>query len=116
MSPPGYVYLKYCSELDLCKVGVAKNDEIRTKSLQTGNPYKIETINIFYSEYPYKIESNLHREYSCYKKDINNIKLKGEWFKLSDSQINEFVDKCKFLESNIKFLIESNNPFILKKS
>ncbi len=108
------VYLKYCSAVNAYKVGVSKNSKKRNKALQTGNPYEIETKFLFFSQFPYRVETALHREFKPYKKDINDIQLKGEWFNLNDNQVNSFLTKCELIESNIKFLVESGNYFILK--
>lgn len=111
---PAYVYLKYCSALDLYKIGVSKNSNKRNKALQTGNPYEIETIFNFFSKYPYRVETSLHREFGTCKKNIDNDKLKGEWFNLSMEQVNNFLNRCVTIENNITFLIENGNHFICK--
>lgn len=111
---PAEVYLKYCSQLDLYKIGVSKSSKKRNKALQTGNPYEIITKFTFQSKYPYKVETSLHREFKSYKTDVNDVKLKGEWFKLDNTQVNNFLMRCKTIESNIQILVDSGNHFILK--
>ena len=111
---PAEVYLKYCPILDLYKIGVSFSSKKRNPGLQTGNPYEIITKFIFQSKYPYKVETSLHREFNSYKTDVNDVKLKGEWFKLDNAQVNNFLIRCKTIESNIQMLVDSDNYFILK--
>lgn len=111
---PAEVYLKYCSQLDLYKIGVSKNSKKRNKALQTGNPYIIETLHIFFSNYPYRLETSLHQEFKTQKIDVDENILKGEWFSLSKEQVSKFLNRCITIENNIKFLIDNGNYFILK--
>jgi len=111
---PAYIYLKFCSELNLYKIGVSKNLKQRNSALQTGNPYEIETLFNFLSSFPYRVETSLHKKLQAYKTDVNNTKLKGEWFNLTNDQVDNFYKDCQQIEQNIKFLIDSGNHFILK--
>lgn len=115
MNKPSVVYLKYCAVLDVYKIGVSVNVKQRNKGLQTGNPYQIETMYVFKSKYPYKVETILHREFQLKKTDVNDNKLKGEWFNLDSADVKGFLDKCISIENNIDFLLEANNFFILKQ-
>jgi hypothetical protein len=54
---------------------------------------------------PYKIETVLHNRFSAFKKH-------GEWYILSLKEEVEFLEMCKKIEENLKFLIENNNAFI----
>jgi hypothetical protein len=109
-----FVYLKYCPQLDLYKIGVSKNCKQRNKTLQPGNPFEIVTQHAFESKYPYKVESIMHREFAAYKRSIDDVKLKGEWFNLSFEQADKFISKCENIERSIDFLVSSENYFILK--
>ena len=73
------------------------------KKLQTGNGSEITIVKEYETKYARKIESWLHKRY--YSK-----RLVGEWFKLDDDDINDFIDTCKKIESTIILLIETN-PF-----
>lgn len=101
----GYVYLLKCC--DTYKIGVGKNVEKRIKQLQTGNADIIYEVNKFPSNYPYKIEKVLHKRYN-----INNVE--GEWFYLTNEQIESFMEDCKILEENFKMLEKSENPYFKK--
>lgn len=114
MHKPSFVYLKHCAALDAYKIGVSINAKKRNKSLQTGNPYQIDTLYVFESKYPYKVETILHREFHLKKTDVNEIKLKGEWFNLNVEDVSDFLNKCISIEKNIDFLLEYNNCFIQK--
>lgn len=100
-----FVYLLKIQENGIYKIGVSKNVEKRVKQLQTGNTEQIYLVNKFHSNYPYKIESYLHNIYKS-----NTIS--GEWFYLSDDDVNSFIDNCKKCETNFKCMDENNNPFL----
>ena len=107
------VYLMYINELNLYKIGVSKNTKKRIKHLQTGCPYLIEIRHVFKSKYPYKVELALHNELRAFKVNIDDVKLKGEWFNLEFEHVNNFNKKCSVIEKNLDFLIDSGNKFIL---
>lgn len=115
MSKSAYVYLKHCPDLELYKIGVSLNYKKRNKSLQTGNPFEIITKEVFFSKYPYRVEMALHREFKCQKKSVDDVSLKGEWFLLTQNQVNNFISKCEAIENSIDFLVNAGNVFILKK-
>lgn len=99
-----YVYLVK-SENGLYKIGVSNNVERRIKQLQTGSPDKIIMIDKFLSDYPFKVESTLHR--------INNIdNISGEWYSLDENTVNNFHNECETIESNFKCMDEHQNPFL----
>ncbi len=114
MSNSAFVYLKYCPQLDLYKIGVAKNYNQRNKGLQTGNPFEIITRHVFASKYPYKVEAAIHREFVGFKHSVDDVKLKGEWFNLTNEQVDKFLIKCENIERSIDFLVDSGNEFILR--
>lgn len=99
-----YVYLLKTPE-NIYKIGVAKNVDKRIKSLQTGSADKIILVDKFLSEYPFKIESTLHRKYS-------NNNIKGEWYYLTNENINNFQKDCSLMENNFKCMEKFGNPYI----
>lgn len=99
-----YVYLLKTPE-NIYKIGVAKNIEKRIKQLQTGSADEIILVDKFLSEYPFKIESNLHRKYGT-------LKINGEWFYLNVENINNFQKDCSIMERNFKCLEKYENPYI----
>lgn len=98
-----YVYL--LKALDTYKIGVTKNVEQRIKQLQTGNDTQIILVDKFLSEFPFKLESVLHRKY-----DINNVN--GEWYYLSNEDVKNFQNDCLLIENNFKCLKEFDNPYM----
>ena len=68
------------------KIGISKDVNVRLKNLQTGNPEKLyihhmEEIN------PKRVrilEKKIHR-------DLNHLKLKGEWFNITTDEAIQFV-------------------------
>lgn len=105
----GFVYL--ILEVDkngdeFYKIGISKNTpEKRLKQLKTGNPNRIEILKSYESINYKKIEQWLHTKYSFNKTEANN-----EWFNLNDSDVLNFIENCKEIESTINFLLKEN-PF-----
>ena len=92
-----FVYLIKSEDDSVYKIGVASDPKKRLKSLQTGNQSKIILINVFYSEFPYKIEKALHSYYS-------HLKETGEWFRLSLEHEIDFLTKCNKFEYNMTII------------
>ena len=101
----GYVYLLLQTDdggSESHKIGVSKRDVTnRIKELQTGNPNTITILTQYESKNYIKIEKWLHRKFKPKHE-------KGEWFKLSDSEVFAFIDECKIADDNINFLLENN--------
>lgn len=100
-----YVYLIRSKETNRYKIGKSKNPEKRLKQLQTGSSEQLELIEKFQSKYPFLIESTMHNRYSY-------VKMIGEWFDLPYLNKSDFINECKKIEENIKFLKENDNVFI----
>lgn len=72
------IYIMRCG--NSFKIGVSNNTLERIRTLQCGNPIKIELVyESDYMQNAYQVESTLHRE-------LDEQKIKGEWFALSDLQ------------------------------
>lgn len=99
-----YVYILKTSD-DVYKIGVAKDVESRVRQLQTGSVEEITLVNKFLSEFPFKIESTLHRKY-------NRNRINGEWYYLTEENLNSFINDCEKMEKNFKCLVDAKNPFI----
>lgn len=99
-----YVYLYKSYENGYYKIGVSKYPELRIRQLQTGNPEKIELINKYKSNFPYKLETMFHNKYK-----IN--KINGEWFNLGLEEELSFIQLCESTEKNYEILKEMGNPF-----
>lgn len=91
------------------KIGYTKRKlEKRLKELQTGCPDVIEPVWYFKSKYVTKLESYLHRQFK-------DKKIEGEWFLLENEDIDNIKRECVNFEKRVDFLMESENPFILKE-
>lgn len=102
------VYIVKIESEDKYKIGFTKRKlEERIKGLQTGCPYNIIPIFEFDSKYATKLESYLHRSFS-------DKRLEGEWFSLTDKDLDNIEHKCEMFEKNMNTLSEQDNPFILK--
>jgi predicted small secreted protein len=99
-----YIYLIKESENNYYKVGVSSNITQRIKQLQTGFAGTIELIEKYPSEYSHKIEKSLHRKYNQYN-------IKGEWFNLPDSVINDFIKDCSVYNKGFTSIYEESTLY-----
>jgi len=100
------VYLIQSLENGFYKIGVSKNPKKRIKQLQTGNPVTLKLITVFKTEYPYQIESFLHKRFShCHRE--------GEWFELDINNELFFLNECEQIEKSIIFLKNCENHLTL---
>lgn len=107
MVKKGYVYLINAVGTNKYKIGVTCKNDVneRVKELQTGNGEELELVNYFFTDYPYRVEKNLHLLYHVERK-------KGEWFEFNNSEPLSFLNECKKMENLILILVKSGNPFI----
>jgi len=81
------VYIFGC--VGMFKIGVSANIKSRAKTLQTGNPFKINKIAYLDVDNYYEIELKIHDEYS--EKRTN-----GEWFLFDESTLYSIVSSYNF--------------------
>lgn len=86
-APSGYVYLIYCPG-DFYKIGRAKNVRSRFAGIQLGCPYDLVLVHVIPCDDMDRAEIALHYKFTAERH-------KGEWFKLS--QLN--IDYVKSLVS-----------------
>ena len=101
----GYVYLiQEEGNNDLYKIGVTRSKDVskRVAALQTGNGNKLILKDYYYSTRPFKMEMMLHNKYSLLREE-------GEWFCLSEDDVNGFKATCELYQKNINAL--KDNPF-----
>lgn len=106
----GIVYLINIKNTDLYKIGITKKTvEERIKSLQTGNPINIIIKETYESDMYQKIETIIHRRWK-HKKYISEDfdYLKGEWFRLTSDDIQQFKYQCENIENSINYLKENS--------
>lgn len=102
----GYVYLICDPSNDRFKIGVTRDlSSNRIKKLQTGNSTELFIRHIYKTEWPFRLESMLHRHFK-------NKQVLNEWFELEVNDVVRFKEICKTLENTIKVL--SDNPFFSK--
>jgi hypothetical protein len=106
-----FVYLLKVQNENIFKIGITKKLSSRKLQLQTGNPFTIELVNFYESDYARKIEKFLHTKYSYTKLTEGFDKLSGEWFILNEKDVLSFKDDCTRLEESFKILKEVENPF-----
>ena len=80
-------------------------DSKRLNALQTGNAGGLRVVHIYECEYPFRLETMLHKKY------INN-RIKNEWFELSDHEVIRFMETCDLLNKTIQIM--KDNPYFAK--
>ena len=102
-----YLLLDWCSSPEKYKIGITKNDiNERVKALQTGASSELVLISSYESENYRRIETTLHRNYKTYSTGGGK-----EWFELPYDNVVSFVEQCRKIDDNIKFLKENNHFF-----
>ena len=82
----------------LYKIGVTKQSKNkRLKQLSTGNSKDLKLVNEFKSEFAYKLESVLHRQFK-------DKKVNKEWYALDKIDVENFITTCLKYENNFKIL------------
>ncbi len=100
------VYLIGIPDEGLYKIGyTTRNIDKRIDEVQTGNPKKIEMIELFETKHHVKLEGWMHRLYAPKR-------LEGEWFELTSEDIDNFSGDCQRGHDILEVLINSGNPFI----
>ena len=101
----GYVYLIHDTDNDTYKIGVTKDLNKRIKSLQTGNSSELKLIESFRTDYPFRLETMLHRNFEQYR-ELN------EWFRIPKDIVYDFKNKCIVFNKIILSL--KDNPHFSK--
>ncbi len=73
------VYILQCK--NNYKIGVGRDVGIRVKQIQTASPFDVEHILTIPTPDPYPLESYLHKLFA-------NKRVRGEWFALTDEDLN----------------------------
>lgn len=81
------VYIFGCN--GMFKIGVSANIKSRAKTLQTGNPFKINKIAYLDIDNYYEIELKIHEEHS--EKRTN-----GEWFLFDENTLSSIISVYNF--------------------
>ena len=101
----GYVYLiGEIGNEGRYKIGSTRAKDVnkRLKQLQTSNSSELYIKESFETEYPFKIEKMLHNHFK-------SSNLMGEWFELSESDVEAFKGVCEEKMRVVESL--KNNPF-----
>lgn len=103
----GYIYLIEDNNNHTYKIGVTRNNNSnRLKKLQTGNSTKLKPLYTYQTDYPFRLESMLHKKFSEYK-------ILNEWYELPTTIVDDFIKYCEQLNSIIISL--KDNHFFSKK-
>lgn len=101
------MYLFRVRDSNMYKIGYTSNIKKRIKQQQVGNPGEIELVHSFASRYPSLLEKAMHGKFK-------SKKVRGEWFELTDDEVNSFVEHCSKTESNFAALESQDNVYFLK--
>lgn len=101
----GYVYLIEDVDNNRYKIGVTKDLDNRLRNLQTGNSCELKLLCTYKTDYPYRLESMLHRSFEQYRE-------KNEWFNLPKDIVFDFQSKC--WQMNQIILSLKDNPYFSK--
>ncbi len=102
----GKVYLLANWDEHKFKIGWTRGSiDKRIKPMQTGNPNLIECVHLFETEHYIKLETWMHNLHGTKR-------LEGEWFLLTDEDVNNFKQDCQKGHDIFQMLIDSGNPFI----
>lgn len=82
------LYLIKCNEY--YKIGIATDLDSRVAALQTGNPYPLVVIACFRYHNAGVVEKAIHQKFA-------DIRALGEWFKLGDGDVEDFLTLCRML-------------------
>jgi hypothetical protein len=94
ISGTGYVYIVKCGEFDYYKIGVSKiNVQARISVIQSGCPFEIKLIGQYHTERYLLIERKIH-------KSLKTKNIRGEWFLLSQTELNEIVKQIECNTTN----------------
>jgi len=103
----GYIYLIE-NEVEFetfYKIGYTKNLNNRKRQLSTGNPGKMKILKSFRTDWNRKVEITLHMQFK-------SKRIRGEWFRLDNNDVDNFLPKCHIIESNLNFLKQNGNSFV----
>lgn len=100
-----YVYLIQDLYNNTYKIGVTNDLEKRMRNLQTGNTCELKLVCSFKTEYPYRLETMLHRSLEQYRE-------KNEWFSLPEDIVFDFYGRCWQMNQTILSL--KDNPYFSK--
>jgi hypothetical protein len=92
-----YVYVIRAGRTNLYKIGKTNDPEGRLQSLQTANPRKLKLLHVFTADNATAAEEELHRL-------LHGKRMKGEWFRLTDSEKDVLVSVEHF--ENKRFWID----------
>lgn len=102
----GYVYLICDPSQDSYKIGCTRNlAQKRLQSLQTGNSTKLHIVESVETDYPFRLETMLHKKY-------NSKKVNNEWFSLDPEDVSLFQQTCQQYINIIDTL--KDNPYFNK--
>lgn len=103
-----YIISSNINENKFYKIGFTKRSvSLRISELETGNASNLEIVNTFRSKWGPKIERLLH---SHFRKG----RIRGEWFNISDDDIDKFTEICNKYHNNFE-LLDKYNTYVIER-
>ncbi len=93
-----WVYLIHCQHY--YKIGIANDVEARMIQLATGNPFEITLVSCYEFKNASVVETSIHQRFSGSRK-------RGEWFELSEKDVDDFNKICALLGGRYSGKVES---------
>jgi hypothetical protein len=104
----GTIYLLQNLSDGAIKIGFTRGrSERRMKQLSTGSSGELQLVRTTFTDYGTALEAYLHNVF-YYKK------VRGEWYNLTEDDINIVMKLAAKFEENVKVLVENENYFIKK--
>jgi hypothetical protein len=106
---PSCIYIAYCKETNLYKIGTSTRPQERLKELNATSAYKIELFRIFivYAPFARPFEKLLHKIFS-------HCRTHQEWFKLGEIELMWLKSNSCLFSVNLTThtpLVEHYSPF-----
>lgn len=95
-----YVYLIRMGRTKMYKIGKTNDPQGRLASLQTASPYKLKLLHTFKADNASAAEESLHAKF-------HDVRLEGEWFKLTDAERDAIVSVLEFRENG--FVVDAKD-------
>lgn len=89
---PGYIYLLYCPEWGLCKIGLSKTPDVRIHQIIAAIQKSVQPVAFIPCQDMGRLESRLHYWYWAYR-------VCNEWFELTPESMRMFESTATYVDN-----------------